>query len=160
MHEKSENDQCQWKWVYRIKHVKCYRMRIHKSCPTMHFSDLYYFNPRIHGKSENDQFQWKWVYRIKYVKCYQMNSIKYCPIIDFMWFIHERSKKYKFQWNWVYRIKHVKCYRMKSIRMSGYEYLVICTTLIQKYMKKVKMINFNDSGFFGLSTSNAIEWNP
>ncbi len=27
-------------------------------------------------------------------------------------------------------------------------------------IKKEKIVNFNESGFIGLSTSNAIEWNP
>ncbi len=37
---------------------------------------------------------------------------------------------------------------------------MLYTTLILKYMEKVKIVNFNESGFNGLSTSNAIEWNP
>ncbi len=43
--------------VYRIKHVKRYRM--YSICPDRLWilTDLYYFNARIHDKSENDQFQ-------------------------------------------------------------------------------------------------------
>ncbi len=70
--EKCENDQFQWKWVYRIKHVKCYRMKSISPDRLCILSDLYYYNPKIH---ENEQFQWKRVYRIGYVKCYRMKSI-------------------------------------------------------------------------------------
>ncbi len=36
---------------------------------------------------------------------------------------------------------------------------MLYTTLILKYMKKVKIVNYNESGFIGLSPSNAMEWN-
>ncbi len=70
IHEKSENDQFQLKWVYPIKHDKCYRMKTLSIVRLWILSDLYYFNPKIHEKIENDQFQLKWVYRIKHDKCY------------------------------------------------------------------------------------------
>ncbi len=54
--EKSENDQFQWKWVYGIKHVKCYGIRIHRSCPIVDFKWSILFNPNIHENSENDQY--------------------------------------------------------------------------------------------------------
>ncbi len=119
IHEKSENDQFQWKWVYRIKHVKCYRMKSISPVRLWILSDLNHFNPKIHEKSENDQFQW----------------------------------------TWVYRIKHVKCYRMKSISPFRLWIIIALSYFDLKIHEKLKMINFNESGFIGLSTSNAIEWN-
>ncbi len=57
IHEKCENCQFQSKWVYRIKHVKCYRMKSTSPVGLWILSALYYFNPQIHEKSENCQFQ-------------------------------------------------------------------------------------------------------
>ncbi len=57
IHEQNENDQFQRKRVYRIKHVKCYRMKSISPVRLWILSDLYHFNPKIHEKSENDQFQ-------------------------------------------------------------------------------------------------------
>ncbi len=37
---------------------------IHKPCPIIILSVLYYFKPQIHEKSEKNKFQWKWVYGI------------------------------------------------------------------------------------------------
>ncbi len=64
IHEKSENYHFQWKWVYRIKHVKFYRIKSISPVRLRILSALYYFKPQMHEKSENYQFQWKWVYRI------------------------------------------------------------------------------------------------
>ncbi len=50
IHEKSENDEFQLKWVYRIKHVKCYRKKSMSSVRLWILSDLYYFNPETHEK--------------------------------------------------------------------------------------------------------------
>ncbi len=43
--------------TYRIKHVKCYRMKSTSPVRLWILSALYYFNPQIHEKSENCQFQ-------------------------------------------------------------------------------------------------------
>ncbi len=55
IHEKSENSQFELKWFYRIKHVKCYRMKSISSVRLWILSALYYFKPQIHEKSENYQ---------------------------------------------------------------------------------------------------------
>ncbi len=57
IHEKRESCQFQLKWVYRIEHVKCYRMKSISPVRLWILSALYYFNPQIHEKSENCQFQ-------------------------------------------------------------------------------------------------------
>ncbi len=57
IHEKSENDQLKLMWVYRIEHVKCYRIKSISPVRLWILSAQYYFNPQIHEKSENFQFQ-------------------------------------------------------------------------------------------------------
>ncbi len=63
--------------------------------------------------------------------------------------IHEKSENAQCQWKLVYRITYVKCSGM-IIHKSWHEKSIT--------WKKVKMINFNESGFIKLGTSNAIEW--
>ncbi len=57
VHEKSENDHFQSQWVYRIKHVKCYRMKSISLDRLCIMSAVFHLDPKIHRKSENDQFQ-------------------------------------------------------------------------------------------------------
>ncbi len=116
---------------------------------------------------KKNEFQWKWAFRIKHVKCYR--TIPICPLqlwtlisLDyFKYNIHDNWDKNEFQWKWVYRIKHVKCYRMVPIypvqlwTISSLDYFKY--NIHENWEKKM---NFNTSGFFGLSTSNAIEWYP
>ncbi len=139
---------------------------IHKSCPIMDFKCSILLKAQIHEISENCEFQWKWVYRIKPVKCYRMKSISPVRLwnLSALYYfnpqIHEKSENCQFQWKWVYRIKPVKCYRMKCIRPVRLWILSALYYSRLKYMKKVKIPNFNESGFIGLSPSNAIEWKP
>ncbi len=68
------------------------------------------------------------------------------------------GKKNEFQYKWVFRIKFVKCYRMTPICpallwiLSALDYFKY--NIHENWEKKM---NFNESGFIGLSTSNAIE---
>ncbi len=46
----------------------------------------------------------------------------------------------------------------KVVVLTDNAFKVIFNTLVQKYMKKVKMINVNESVIMGLSTSSAMEY--
>ncbi len=105
IHEKNENDQFQWKWVYWIKHVKYYRMYSISAVRLWILSDLYYFNPRIHEKRENDPFQWKWFYRMRHVKCYPLTIHMSCTLMDFKWSILLQSKNTWKVWKWSISMK-------------------------------------------------------
>ncbi len=105
IHEKSENDQFQWKFVYLIMHVKFHRMKSIGPVRIWILSDLYNFNPKIHEISENDQFQWKWVSMTMHVKCYRMTIHMSCPNMDFKWSIQLLSKNTWNKWKWSISMK-------------------------------------------------------
>ncbi len=70
------------------------------------------------------------------------------------------GKKNEFHRKGVYRIKHVKCYRMIPIGPVQLWILSPLDYFIYNMHENWEKMNFNKSGYIGLSTSNAIERYP
>ncbi len=75
----------------------------------------------------------------------------------FKYNIHENWEKNEFHRKWVSRIKHVKCYRMIPICPVQLWTLSALDYFKYNIHENWEKMNLNESGFIGLSTSNAIE---